>query len=382
MKVGFVTGEYPPRQGGVGAFTREVARAMAAQGHAVYVLTRPESAGMSEPGIEVTAVSSTCWRWQHNMDARQWAHSRQLEVINLQFQTAAYDMHPGVHWLPDAVREIPVVVTFHDLRVPYLFPKAGPVRTWSVRRLARHAAGAVATDRADERILRDQWGVRAVRWIPIGSNITVSLPGGFSAGEWRRQRGIPPDSLLVAYFGFLNESKGGLDLMDALARLHHNGVAAHAIMIGGRAGSSDVTNLDYGKQVDASIEAHGLTEYIHWTGFVSDPEVSAAFCAADMVVLPYRDGVSLRRGTLMAALAHGRPIVTTHPGTRAPELDGAVLTVPPAAPDPLAEAILRLWRDAALRDSLAAGARAASVHFSWDNIAASTIDFCRSLLNR
>jgi hypothetical protein len=30
MKIGLITGEYPPMQGGVGAFTQELARAMAA----------------------------------------------------------------------------------------------------------------------------------------------------------------------------------------------------------------------------------------------------------------------------------------------------------------------------------------------------------------
>jgi hypothetical protein len=50
MEVGFVTGEYPPMQGGVGAFTREVARAMAGAGHGVHVFTRAECKDSGEPG--------------------------------------------------------------------------------------------------------------------------------------------------------------------------------------------------------------------------------------------------------------------------------------------------------------------------------------------
>ena len=39
IKIGLVTGEYAPMQGGVGDFTREVARALVARGHEVHVVT-------------------------------------------------------------------------------------------------------------------------------------------------------------------------------------------------------------------------------------------------------------------------------------------------------------------------------------------------------
>jgi hypothetical protein len=48
--------------------------------------------------------------------------------------------------------------------------------------------------------------------------------------------------------------------------------------------------------------------------------VSTFLHAADLMVMPYRDGVSLRRGTLMAVLAHGRPLLTTTPPIPTPEL--------------------------------------------------------------
>ena len=39
--------------------------------------------------------------------------------------------------------------------------------------------------------------------------------------------------------------------------------------------------------------------------------MTANLLAADCAVLPYREGASLRHGSLMAALAHGLPIVST-----------------------------------------------------------------------
>ena len=40
MRIGMITGEYPPMQGGVGAFTRILAGELAAQGHDLFVLSR------------------------------------------------------------------------------------------------------------------------------------------------------------------------------------------------------------------------------------------------------------------------------------------------------------------------------------------------------
>jgi glycosyltransferase involved in cell wall biosynthesis len=81
----------------------------------------------------------------------------------------------------------------------------------------------------------------------------------------------------------------------------------------------------------------------------------------------------------MAALAHGRAIITTQPHTRAPELDGVVETVEANDPDGLAEAIVRVWRDAERRRTLEQAAAQAAQHFTWTRIAERTIEFFESI---
>jgi glycosyltransferase involved in cell wall biosynthesis len=379
VRVGFVVGEYPPMQGGVGAFTREVALAMAALGHEVFIHTR-RAAAAEHPGINVAAQVGRKWGWGALRQACAWARDTRPDIINLQFQTAAYDMHPAVHCLPRAVAACPLVVTFHDLRVPYLFPKAGPIRELSLRWLASSADAVIATERADEQTLIERWGLPRVRWIPIGSNVRAEPPPGYRRDAHRAGLGLDPDGLLISYFGFLNESKGGLVLVEALARLVADGLPAHLVMIGGRAGASDPTNLEYGRRVDQTIARHGLGARIHWTGFVDDPAVSANFLASDITALPYLDGVSLRRGTLMAALAHGRAIVTTHPVYPTPELDDVLVTVPPGDPAALADALAELWHNPARRLALQSAAAGAAQLFTWESIARRTLDLYQELI--
>ncbi len=183
--------------------------------------------------------------------------------------------------------------------------------------------------------------------IPIGSNIPCAPPPDFERSATRQALGIPADAPLLCYFGFLNASKGGEMLVDVLANLVEQGYDAHLLMIGGRVGASDPTNYAYLQQVEARIEQLGLTPRLHWTGHVPAPEVSAAFLASDLCLLPYQDGASYRRGSFMAALEHGMPIVTTTPEVPYPDLvDGETLLLAP--PDDAAaqtDACVRILSD-------------------------------------
>jgi glycosyltransferase involved in cell wall biosynthesis len=176
-----------------------------------------------------------------------------------------------------------------------------------------------------------------------------------------------------AYFGFLNESKGGETLIRALARSQP---PAHLLMIGGRVGSSDPTNQAYADHAQATIVELGLGERVRWTGYVPNEQVSAALLSADAVLLPYRDGISFRRGSLHAALAHGCPIVSTYPVVPLPELvDGEnVLLVPPDDPVALCQAAQRLHDDPELKERIGHGAAALSRQFAWAHIAQRTVD--------
>jgi len=317
-------------------------------------------------------------------------HARRLrlDVLDLQYQAAAYDLRPAVCFYPlfasglfrvwaRSPRHPPLVATFHDLKVPYLFPKAGPLRRWAVTLLARQADAAIVTNQADALTLRAR-RVSRVERIPIGSNILPHLPQDYERAAWRAQWGVAPDDYLLGFFGFFNSRKGIETLIGALAALSPS---FHLLFIGGTVGSSDATNRAYAERVSALIADSGLSNRVHYTGYVPADEVSAAFAAIDLCVLPYADGISFHHGTLMAALAHGQPLVSTQPALTVPELVHGenVWLVPPADPDGLAAAISTLAASPERRRRLAAGAAALAAQFSWEHIAARTADLFSSL---
>jgi glycosyltransferase involved in cell wall biosynthesis len=273
----------------------------------------------------------------------------------------------------------PVVVTFHDLLVPYLFPKAGLVREWVNRLLARTASATVATNQEDAARLRS-WGVCDVEVIPIGSNIPNNPPVDFDRDRWRAEHRIALGTTVLAYFGFLNSTKGLDALLRALSILKDRTGDYRLVMVGGGLGASDPTNSATALALDKLASELGVKDELVWTGYLEPSEVSAALLSADIAVLPYADGASFRRGSLLAVLAHGLPVITARGDKKAigntgdpkswPELlhgDNAILVQPGDIAE-LVSAIKMVASDAELRDRLARGAAALAQFFSWTRI--------------
>ncbi len=397
MRIGLITGEYPPDQGGVGDSTHQLGLALTELGHEVHVITgESTSQRVNESASHASRITHhesliihrviRDWKWGCWKQILALAQELGLDVLNVQYQAAAYRLHPAINFVPRRRERPPVVVTFHDLKVPYLFPKAGPLRWQVVLMLARRADGIIVTNDEDHSRLTPyvlRFTPYALRFtphpphialIPIGSNISPAPPPGYDRAAERLRWGIQPDDLLLGYFGFLNESKGGEDLIRALALLVERGLLAHLLMIGGQVGGSDPTNRAYAEYVERLIAELGLVQRVHQTGYARPEEVSAALLATDVCVLPYRDGVSFRRGTLHACLAHGRAIVTTYPAVPLRQVrDGEnMLLVAPRDPQALADGVMRLAEDPALRTRLEEGARALAAEFTWERIARQT----------
>lgn len=371
MRIGIISGEYPPMQGGVGAYARILAGELADLGQQVYVFSGT-AAKNADSRIHLTNTLMA-WGPRGLRTMNQWATKHQLDVVNLQYQTAAYGMSPWIHFLPDILRACPVVTTFHDLRYPYLFPKAGPLRDWIVRRLAKASRGVLVTNHEDWERLD---GLPSRELIPIGSNILDALPEDFDPAIWREKAGAQEDDLLLAYFGLINSSKGLDTLLMALAELREGDVPVRLVLIGD-VGSSDPTNLAYAEHLDRQITVMGLAPYIHRTGFIDEVSVGAFLTASDVTVLPFLDGASYRRGSLMAAIRYGCAIVTTTPQTAIPAfLDGNnMMFVPPGNSVALAQTLRRLLEYPDIRSRLQKQAALLAGEFTWEHIARSTVNY-------
>jgi glycosyltransferase involved in cell wall biosynthesis len=331
------------------------------------------------------------WGWRCWPEIDNFLKTHRPDVLHIQYQAAAFDLGGWVNWLPWYLKwrkvGTRVVTTFHDLRVPYIFPKAGSFRWRSMLALAQYSDAVICTNREDLHILQQTLtsSPPQLMLIPLGSNADPQPLDSFDRTTWRGKYSVSPSSLLLAYFGFLNESKGGEELIEALALLRQQGIDAHLLLIGGDVGHADPTNVAYAQKVQSLISRHHLTEFVHRTGYVELPEVSASLLSADVVVMPYRDGVSFRRTTLIAALRHGCPVVSTTPNDKflIPDIRSGenMLLAPPNDASALAQIIAPLADDTALRQKLSTGGKQLGSLFDWGKIAQDTAELYESLVN-
>lgn len=395
MRVLLITGEFPPMQGGVGDCTNAIARGLVALGVDVRVLTSQASSSQQPAGGDAIRHSPSVmrsiakWDWSSLRTITNVVRAFAPDIVHIQYQTAAYAMRPAINFLPLWMKRrapgFKIIFTYHDLKEPYLFPKAGRFRKFVTQFPGRFSDAVIATNDEDFARLAT-WDLRHLDLIPIGSNIPTTQPPNYRTTTWRAQLGIGDHESLLCYFGFLNESKGGETLIRALALIPN----AKLLMIGGQVGASDPTNIAYLAKVKSLISDLHLTNRVLWTDYTPPEIVTANLYASDICVLPYRDGASYRRGTLMAALAHGCAIVTTAGSRqraagsgRLPALrDGEdCLLVPPDDPRALADVIQRAIASPDLRAKIRAGARELAQRFTWDEIARQHLALYRRTAN-
>lgn len=219
-----------------------------------------------------------------------------------------------------------------------------------LRDLLRLADGVMTSTEA----LAREVGGGAVH-VPVAATIT---PIAITQRAARNQLGLD-GRLTVALFGRDHESRA-LDYAEtaiaAIARAH---------------GADRLTVLNLGAGAPPLGVPSGVE--IVSPGPLSESQLSLRLRASDFVLLPFTDGVSTRRTTLMAALAHGLPVL----GSRGHNTDAALASAPEAIaltpagdPEAFSRAAVELASDPDRRRRLGeAAARLYDERFDWPVIA-------------
>lgn len=340
-----LTGEYPPQEGGVSDYSRLVARGLAETGDRVVVWAPPSSNGQpsSDSTVDVRRLPDRFGRRSWRMIAGALERATGPHRVLVQYVPHAFGWKganlPFCLWLR-ARRRDHVWVMFHE--VAYPFEARGGLRRNVLAAINRMMASLVggAAERTFVSIPAWQPGVEAVTrkgtpltWLPVPNTIEATADRR-KADEIsaRLGQGQP----LVGHFG----TYGGLiaPLVTA-AIVSLLGRTKYRVLLLGR-GSREACA--------AMLDMHpDLTGRVYATGSLNAEEVSQHIRACTVMMQPYVDGISSRRTSAMAALAHGVPIVTTEGPLSEPvwRESGAVVLVPAGDADGFAKAVASVASD-------------------------------------
>lgn len=303
-----ITGEYPPQPGGVSDYTRLVAIELARAREDVNVWAPScDLADTIDDGVKVHRLPG-------HLGPRAIAHldrelNRNPGRILVQYEPHAFGFKamnfPFALWLY-ARRRANITVMFHE--VAYLVAESQSIKHNLLGMATRKMAAIVA--RAASRIF-----VSTASWKPqlraisgtAKSIVSLPMPSNLPVVEdCREVQAIrrlrwPAEGPVVGHFGTYGDGIAEL-LNRILPAILVNVPHASACLIGRNSeGYRDrliLRNQQLGRRVIA-------------TGVLGERDASSHISACDLMLQPYPDGISTRRTSAMAGLAHGRAVVTT-----------------------------------------------------------------------
>lgn len=309
-----ITGEYPPASGGVSDYCHAVAAGLAAAGDEVHVWCPAAPAPPTEvPGVRVHAIAGS-WtkadrdRIDRALDALpgekrlllQWVpHAFGGRSMNVGFcrwmrkracagDTLDVMVHePGLGFGEGALRHN-AAAAVHRVMLALLLTRAR--RVWISIPAWAERLRPMAFGRPDMIFF----------WLPIPSTIPVADSNG-AVSRLKTATLVRDDGVIVGHF-----STYPPDVREALRAMLPAllaGIPEIQVELLGRGGDKVVAELR---------SSLGSTAWrVRAPGDLSADSLSHHLQTCDLLLQPYADGASTRRTTLMTALAHGIPVVTT-----------------------------------------------------------------------
>jgi len=209
--------------------------------------------------------------------------------------------------------------------------------------------------------------------VPNGINIEeVTTP--LTKEKSREILDLPQDSELILFFGSLVEYKGPDILLKAF-KLVKDVVPTAKLIFAGR-GHMDVQLKEAAKQMKISDD-------VIFTGFVEDTEKPLYYKAADIFCLPSTTLAESFGIVNLEAMAAGIPIVSSNLGGIPDIVKNGEngLLANPYDFEMVAEKLIKLLKDDALRVEMGQNGLKKVDNYTWDEVAAKTENIYKELIN-
>lgn len=349
------TAEYPPDTGGIGEYVLQVVTALHDSNYDVQVAAWR---AFSDTEARIDFDANQPYPIHILRSKSDWRTCLRL-VREIQPDLVISNDLPLTFfvWIACRVWRVPLMVIAHGSEMRY---SRTPIR--QLKRFMFNTTAHIVSNSNFTVNLMTKFGVRT-------DHITVVHPGGDSQlrpdvdSQFLRERHQLEGKRVLLTMGSISQRKGQAIVLQALPRILAEFPDVHYVIAG-----RDRANGD----VHALAISLGVDEHVTFVGQFDNDEKAAYFNLAEFCLIPSQNlssGAVEGYGIVIteAALCQRTSIGTWDSGTQeaiAHEETG--LLVPQGDVDAVAEAALRLLRDAALRDDLAANAhRIARAEATW-----------------
>jgi glycosyltransferase involved in cell wall biosynthesis len=322
-----LTGEFPPQPGGVSDHTWQVAGGLARAGCAVHVWAPGARQDNAPPeGVTVHRLPEGFgWRGLQRLE-RELARLPGPKRLLVQYVPQAFGYRamnvPFALWLARRRGE-EVWTYFHEVSFPW-----GWNRPWrhNVLGATHRVMAALVLARTDRVFVSTSWWRELlhkpprrapIEWLPVPSNLPTQPPASAVEAAWASLR-TGPENVLLGHLGTYGDLIVGM-LEEVLPELLRRDARRLAVLAG-RGSTRFAEQLTH--------RSPELTGRVRALGGRPGEELAATLKACDVLLQPYPDGLSTRRGSAMAGLGLGVPLVSnTGPATEAVWQDSGALAL-------------------------------------------------------
>jgi glycosyltransferase involved in cell wall biosynthesis len=346
MKILIVLTYFAPYTSGLTVYAVRQARALAAMGHQVTVLTsqheRTLPAEENLEGVQVIRVPVALWVVKGvimpQMPFKAWQLMRTTDVVNLHVP----QMDAALLALLARLCRKPVVLTYHcDLQMPvgWINQLAGYVANLAHHLSARFAHAIVHNTR-DFAEHSDFLKRYLDKLTVIHPPVTVVPVSEREVQAFREIYGIQPGERVIGMVARLAAEKGVEYLVQALPEIRQRVPGARVVFVGQY--ENVMGESAYRQKILALID--DLNNQWTFLGVLSEEEKSAFYHVCDVLALPSVNSTESFGMVQVEALACGTPVVATDlPGVRQPvSATGMGEIVPVGDAAALAKAIIKV----------------------------------------
>lgn len=291
-------------------------------------------------------------------------------VFPMACRFAQMDVAHVPYFAPPLQSQVPTVVTIHDL-IPLLLPEyRGSIGVRAYMRLVSTAAKRTTLILTDSRSSASD--IHRVLHIPPERIRVVYLAADSSyrpvdqAGQSALRVRLRLPERFILYLGGFDVRKNVSKLLAAYARARPR-LGDTELVIAGTLPFEDTAFAPDPRRIADDL---GIGEHVLFTGWVSEEDKPALYSAAAVFAFPSRyEGFGL---PVLEALACGTPAVVGAGSSLEEVVGEGGLVVAPDDDAAIADALIRLTVEPALRDGLARRGLSHARRFSWERTAQET----------
>lgn len=287
----YIIGSFPPIKDGVGFWSKHIFGLIRNIKYIKTFLVMPEQSEIDYPKNRILFSKI---RLRSLYKIINFIKQNDIDIIHIEYPCKNYGRNIAINILPYLIKlfvpNIKILLTIHEYSS---YTLAGRMR---ITIMVLIADSVFVTDKCNfMELSRIGSNIKNVLCVPPQIPIEIK-------NDYKRRH----EHLIFGYWGYIRKNKGLEILLDSFHKFIRSIAKAKLIIYS----ELDINNK-YHNKIRKMIDSLELEKFVKFKGHLPGNSLASSMIEMDCCILPFTDGVSDRRGTFVASMAMGLPVITT-----------------------------------------------------------------------